>query len=264
MDKKMILNDFITVGLAEYFNPTGNNNNIFEKHIIECLCDIYGASEIKTAYESGNENAFSDLLFKFGLQRKIYDNFLRNTRKYEEFKIQQQQNPALKTQYASFVEEDIIGMALYKFLIISPTLEELCHFENNLLNDFSVIKLHFNISENPNKTREVWDKKKKFLSDDVELVELKPHYLDELTYARFSVKLEDVKKMDYRMVNELNKYIEEKLKEERDAAAASKPATKLTGNTVISTGSGFVDALLIISIIATEASIGFIYLFLHM
>ena len=48
----------------------------------------------------------------------------------------------------------------------------------------SVIKLHFNTSINPNKTRELWEKKKKILSDNVELIEIKPKYLDEFTYAR--------------------------------------------------------------------------------
>ena len=73
--------------------------------------------------------------------------------------------------------------------------------------------------------------------------------------------------MDYRMVEELNNYIKKRLNEEKtENSEVEKPKVnkKLMANTVVSSGNGFVDALLIISIIATEISVGLVYLFLHM
>ena len=261
MERSNFINEFVSLGMYDYFN--GLKENVFERHIIECLCDIYGKDSIKELYENNRENEFATLIHRYGLAPNIYDNFLRDTAKYMKFKKENALDPTKKSNIASAVEASVISMFLYKSLIIEPTLEDLSHFENDLLNDFSVIKLHFNTSLNPNKTRELWEKKKKILSDNVELIEIKPKYLDEFTYARFGTTLKDVKKMDYRMVEELNSYILSKLESMPKDDTDNKTGS-IKGTTIISSGNGFVDALLITAIIATEMSIGLIYLFLNM
>ncbi len=252
------------MGMSAFF--AGSTNNIFERHIVECLVDIYGLEKIRAVYESSDEGAFYNLLHTYRMPKTLYDNFLRDTAKYELFRQENENDPSVKSDIASKIELDIVYMFLYKCLLVEMTLEEIGHFENNLLNNFGIIKYHFNTSLNPNKTREFWDKKKKLLEDTVELVEIKPEYLDEFTYAKFGTSLDDVQKMDYRMVEELNKYIKNKMAItlENDPPAPKKKIGKITRNTVLSTGNGFVDAILIASVIATEMSIGLIYLFLHM
>jgi hypothetical protein len=199
----------------------------------------------------------------YGLTQSAFDAFIKATNEYEKFKKQKEEKPSLKTDIASKVEIYVIKMFLYKCLINEPALEELSHFENDLLNNFEIIKMHFNMSLNPNRTREEWDKKKKILVDNVELVEVKPEYLDEFTYARYGIDIGDVKKMDYKMVTELNGYIKSKLMV--ITPEEPKPKRKFDfANTVITSGNGFVDALMIMAIIASEMSIGIIYLFLHM
>ena len=259
METKPFINDFINFGMHEYFY--GDNTFSFERHVIECLVHIYGKKALKSIFDEKDESAFTDLIFKYGIKPNVYDNFLRDTIKYNKFKSERANNPALKTDVTSAIEIEIVTLYIQRCLSFTPTSEDILGFENELLNDFDVIKFHFNTSLEPNKTREFWDKKKKLLSDDIELVEIKPEYLDEFTYARFGVKLDDVKKMDYRMVDELNKYIKAKLKE--DDEESGKPKKKVTADTIITSGNGFVDALLIISIIVTEVSIGLIYYFLH-
>lgn len=266
MSENVFINAFITIGMSDYF--TSHKVETFEAHIVECLCDIYGEDKLRQVYEDKNEVEFTKLLHTYGLSRTLYDNFLRDTLKYGNFKAEKLRDPSVKSDIASKIEVSLIQMFLYKCLLIEPTLEEISHFENNLLNNFEMIKWHFNNSLNPNRTREVWNKKKRMLTDNVELVEIKPRYLDEFTYAKFGTSLQDVKKMDYRMVNELNKYIEDKLATiEVDVdKKASKPKNlkELFIKTPLSTGSGFTDAIMIASIIAAEMAIGIIYLFLHM
>lgn len=261
MEQNVFINKFIELGMTDYFENKSVNN--FEKHIIECLCDIYGHDSIKKCYDNRNENDFKNLLLTYGMNQNIYDNFLRDTTKFEKFKSDREQNPALKSDIASTIESELITMFLFKCFIEEPSMEDLGHFENDLLNNFSIIKMHFNSSINPNKTREIWEKKKKILSSNVELFEIKPDYLDEFTYARFGVNINDVKKMDYNMVNELNSYIQLKLDEQKDTIPKDKK-NRWSANTIVTSGNGFVDALLIVAIIAAEMSIGVIYLFLHM
>ena len=264
MDKSVFINGFISMGMASFFGNT--KADIFERHIVECLCDIYGLDRVKAVYNAKDEAGFVNLLHTFGMSKTLYDDLLRDMNKYENFKSENSRDLSVKSDIASKIEVTVIKMFLYKCLLVEPSLEEISHFENDLLNNFEVIKLHFNTSLSPSRTREIWEKKKRMLQDNVELVEIKPKYLDEFTYAKFGTSLKDVKKMDYRMVEELNNYINSKLEitvsEEKPKRSLSD--LKLTRNTVLSSGNGFVDALLIAGVIATEISIGLIYLFLHM
>lgn len=264
MDKSAFINDFISMGMAAFFGDT--KKDVFERHIVECLCDIYGRDKVKAVYEARDEAGFINLLHTFGMDKNLYDNLLRDMNKYESFRRENEKDPSVKSDLASKIEVTLIQMFLYKCLLLEPTLEEICHFENNLLNNFEIIKLHFNTSLSPCRTREIWEKKKKMLQDNVELVEIKPKYLDDFTYAKFGTSLKEVKKMDYRMVDELNNYINSKMaitvEDEKPRRRTSD--FKLTRNTVLSSGNGFVDALLIAGVIATEISIALIYLFLHL
>ncbi len=264
MNNRVFVNEFIELGLKSFFQK--DSNNPLERHIVECLCDVYGTDCIKSIYDTHDEGSFTSTLFKYGLSRTNYDNFLRDTIKYEKFRKENAKDPALKSDIASKIEVHLIIMFLHKCLLIEPTLEEIGHFENNLLNNFEIIKLHFNTSINPNRTRDIWNKKKRMLEDNVELVEIKPDYLDEFTYAKFGTSLKDVKQMDYRMVEELNCYIKSKMQLDvtKEPEKSKLDLKSLKRNTVLSTGNGFVDALFIAAIMATEVSIGLIYLFLHM
>lgn len=264
MYEVVFINPFISAGCFDYFDK--NMNSSFEAHVIECLCDVYGKDKIYEAYSSKDENAFSTLLHVYGLSSNVYDSFLRDTLKYRKFMEEKDREPSLKSDIASKVEISIITMFLHKCLLVEPSLEEISHFENDLLNNFEIIKWHFNNALTPNRTRDVWDKKKRMLTDNVELVEIKPVYFDEFTYAKYGIKLADVQRMDYRMVDQLNSFIAEK---QSNSIEVEKPTSKLSleGSilkTSISSGSGFVDALLIAAVIATEMSIGLIYLFLNM
>lgn len=263
MNESVFINDFISRGMLSYFD--GRKDNVFEAHIIECLCHIYGRDRMKATYDDRSETEFITLLHIFGMSKSLYDNLLRDMVKYEQFREEYKQDPSLKTDLASKIEITLITMFLYRCLIIQPSLEDLGHFENDLLNNFEIIKLHFNTSINPSSTREIWNQKKRMLVDNVELVEIKPEYLDDATYAKYGTSLKDVKKMDYRMVEELNSYIKAKSMSVsvEDNNKKIDLSSLLSNKTVLSSGNGMVDALLVAAVIATEVSIGLIYMFLH-
>lgn len=262
MMENVFINEFLSKGFDSFFNKKDTAS--FEGHITECLCDIYGLDALKNIYDTKNEAAFTNLMRSYGLAINIYDTFLGNTTKYETFQKEHEQNPALKTDITSKIEISVITMFIYKCFLVEPTLEEISHFENNLLNNFEIIKLHFNITTEPNRTREVWAKKKRLLDDNVELIKIVPNYLDEQTYQKYGTSLEEVQKMDYRMVSELNSYIESKQSLEVTNDTKENKKLNIFTNTVLTSGNGYVDALLIASIIATGISTALIYIFLHM
>lgn len=264
MEDKIFINQFLSKGLKSFF--AHSKENVFEAHIVECLGDIYGIERLQKLYDSNDEAAFVSLLQMYGLKGTLYDNFLRDTNKFEKFIEDKAKDLGLKSDLPSKVESAVITMYLYRCLLVEPTSEEISHFENDLLNNFEVIKFHFNASLVPNKTRDTWNKKKKMLTENVELVEIVPEYLDAFTYAKFGTSIEEVQKMDYRMVEELNSYIKSRMALDVEDTKPKKEKTSknILSDTAISSGNGFVDALLIAGIITTEISIGLIYLFLHM
>ena len=260
MSSKIFVNKFLTIGMNDYFYS--GNPASFERHIVECLCDVYGTTYLKKAFDEGNENEFYNTFIKYCAKPELYDQFLQNCREFEESIDNATHGD--KNSYGSYIEIILIKLFLRKSLYKKPTAEEISHFENDLLNNFQMIKWHLANNETPNRTREEWNAKKRILSDDVELIEIKPEYLDGYTYAKFGIDLERVKEMDYRMVNELNNYIKTRILESQEETKEIPKKMKLTPNTVISSGNGFVDALMIVSIIATELSVGLIYSFLHL
>jgi len=101
------------------------------------------------------------------------------------------------------------------------------------------------------------------MTDSVDLVEIKPEFLDGSVYEKYGTTLDDVKKMDYRMVEQLNSYIKSKMLTDSINEVEKNKKFPLS-NVVITSGNGFVDALLIASMIITELSIGAIYYFLNL
>lgn len=259
MSSNLFINEFLTIGFNDYFYA--GNKTSFESHIIECLKDIYGVANLKDVYDRKDENGFYNLVTSYGNTSSIYNRFLQHCVEFEEFKRTKASN--IKTNLGSYIEIIIIKLFLRKYVNDKPTSEELIHFENDLMNGFDTIKWHLENSINPNRTREEWNSKKNILANNVTLKEIKPEYLDRFTYAKYGIDLGRVKEMDYRMVNELNNYIKKREQQAKENVETIKKAP-ISLNTAISTGNGFVDALLIVSIIATEMSVGLIYLFLHL
>lgn len=260
--EELFINEFLTLGMDAYFNK--KQEHFFEKHIVECLCEIYGNETILDIYKTKDNGKFLESLTSYGFSSSNYYSFLGHLSDFEKFKKECVANPSLKSDIVHLVESDIITMFLYKCLVKSVSSEELLRFENYFLNNFNVIKLHFNFSLNPNKTRELWDKKKKLMADSVELVEIKPELLDASVYAKYGTSIEEVEKMDYRMVEQLNSYIKTRMSAESEKEDKDNNKKMPLSNIVITSGNGFVDALLIASVIITELSVGAIYLFLHL
>ena len=262
MASDIFINKFLTVGMNDYFY--NGNPSSFERHIIECLIDICESEWLKKAYDNKDEGLFYNVINKYCYTPSLYDQFLQNCRLYQDY--EEKKVPGDKGNiYSSYIEMCLIKMFLQKYLNKKPSPEEVSHFENDLLNNFDIIKWHLANNEQPNRTRDEWNKKKKILVDNVVLTEIKPEYLDSYTYAKYGIDLDSVKKMDYRMVSELNEYIKKRmLKEEENAELDKSKIFKLSPTSIITSGNGFVDAILMMAIIVTELSIGFMYLFLHM
>lgn len=260
MNSSIFVNEFLNKGFNDLLN--GISEYAFEKHIAQCLVDICGLDELKDAFNKKDENAFYNIVTDYGDMSLLYDRLISTISEFQSFNRDNKVNK-VKNDLGSYIEITLIKIFLKKCIKSKAILQRVPDFENHLLKDPETIRWHLEHSKNPNRTKEEWLLKKRILTDEVKLTEIKPEYLEANIYSRFGIKLEEVKKMDYRMVNELNTYIKNQLSNST-VIRLPKDKNQSILNTTLTSGNGFVDALLIVSIIVTELSVGFIYLFLHL
>lgn len=251
----MFINEFLNIGLNDYFNT---NTYSFECHIIKCMCSIYGIDAIKTLYTSNNQNEFIKLIRKYGYSENSYLRFLGYMNEYESFKKLLITKKELKSNIFNKLENEVITMFGFKYLLGKLSDAEIKSFENNLLNDQQINNLKSAYSLDAEFTKNLWKKKVKDFKNSVNLFSVKVNYLDDETYKKFDIDLETVKQMDYRMVERLNKSILDKLEKGETPSIAPKKS-----KFVLTSGSGFVDILIMISIITTVISAGVVYIILR-
>ena len=256
---KFFINEFITLGLDSYFNK--NDDNIFEKHIIECLFYIYGKDFIKLVYDKCCEETFICEIRKYDLPAFIYSNLLGDMLKYEEFKKSYESGKALKTDVVGKIESKIITMFKYKTMFVNTSLEEINKFETLLLKDFEIKILRYNFSLDPDETNKLWNKEKKNIINSVELKRVNVDFLDPYLYVKYGTTYENVSKMDYRMVQRLNEYIENSEAMNKESKIEKR---KDLLHIPLTSGYKALDALIISSVIVTELSLGAIILFLNL
>lgn len=257
--ESIFINKCLTLGFENYLG--NKNTDPFECHVIECLVSIYG-QEIIEAYKEKSLEKFDKIMREYGLSENIYTNFMDNLEALSRFKEVMKSNPNTKTNIFSNIDIDLIKMYEFMSAFVDVTEAQLSSFEASMLKNFEVTKIHFNYSNDPKRVENFFKKERSKFGNSVELKEQTIELLDDLTYSKFGVSINEVKNMDYRMVNQLNNYINDRMSKGLDTIKPAKK--KIRFNSVISSGNGFVDILLILSIIATEVSVGLIYMFLHM
>lgn len=231
MIDKMVTN-FFTKGFSD-------TESTFEKYIVNCLKFIFGEKIIEEIKESNNIEILQEYIDQKYKDPKLYESFIKDIMNYE--KECSNSNSISLPNIKGAIISDIINMYVYLNITKELSLEEIKSFEELLYS----IKI-------PKQTKEYWKQKKILIQNEITLVEIKPVLLPEKRYEQAGLKIDDVKKMDSRMIKKLNDYIESKI-----------PEPKKQSNLVLDSGSGFVNILLISSIIVTEISVGLIYFLLR-
>ena len=245
----MFINEFISLGMYSYFN--NYKDNPFERHIIECICDIYGFDNVLNLCKNGEQNEFIKLLKIYGYPENYYVRFISLTLEYEEFKKEIVLNPEKKSNIYSKIEAELIKMIGFKWMQEKLTEQEFIKFENDLLNNFEVINLKYKNCTDPDETKNLWAKRKVEFKNNVGLETIKIDFLEEEIYKRFNLEFEDVQQMDYRMVNQLNRSIVKKMQEPEENEQKKQKF-------VLANTSGKINIFIILAIIMIILVIGVI------
>lgn len=254
--KKYFINYFIESGISNYLLMKNGmiyeKEHTFEIYVIKALCKIYGEINIINPYKIHSENSFKCNLLMYGLTEKEM-NMLFNY--FEEYESWLSSSNVGKTDLTTKIEKILINMILIKCRkrkIGEETLEWFDNFFDPVDNNLS--KLHSLITFDNDIVPNYWKRKKLGLTKNISLKDIRTDLLAKDDYANYGINIKDVEKMSHEKVVELNDKIQEKEKKEKKLLFKPKKI-------ILSTGSGFVDTIMLLSIMTTEVMVGLLVAF---
>lgn len=250
------INDSISHGISNYIlikqGKDYDKAHIFEVYIIRCLCKIYGDLNIINPYRIGNENSFKSNLIMYGLKVNEMEEFINLMGEYSIWLNSEKQ--VGKTNITSKIEIILVNMILHRNKSIKFTEEEIEFFDkyfDPVNNNFAT--LHSLITKDVSIVPMYWNRKKALLYGNVKLKLIRTDLLSSSTYDKYGLDKETLEKMSEEKVRNINNRILEKENEEKNRSKKFIPK-----NIIITSGNGFVDTLMLLSIMTTEIMIGII------
>lgn len=250
----IFINDSITNGISNYLLIKNGKDydkaHIFEVYVIRCLCKIYGDINILNPYRIDNENSFKSNLIMYGLKVSEMEEFISLMGDYSKWLNSEKQ--VGKTDLTSKIEIILINMIIERNKTNKFNDEELEFFDKYFdpkNNNFAT--LHNLITKDVNIVPMYWNRKKALLNNNMKFKLIRNDLLSSSTYDKYGLDKEDISKMSEEKVKNINNRILEKEKEDNKRNKKFIPK-----NLIITSGNGFVDTLMLLSIMTTEIMIG--------
>lgn len=262
MDKVFINNAFSKA----VNNYTKSNDNVqgvmynsFLVVVIRSLISIYSELDIINPMVIGDEELLKENLAKFGYDKTDIEVFLSNLQLFDDFEIlNETNNVKKKNPYFLLIEKDLINMLIKKKLNFFITEHELKVFYDLLYTPNSTNPLR--VSYNYLMSNDEWEIDNYFkteMKNNVKVVLPKEkHLLNPKAYEILNYNIEDIKNMSETEINKINSLVFDyfKIREnainkeyllEKAIEAMEREKDKITS------GNGYVDILLVLSVIIT-------------
>lgn len=250
----IFINDSISNGISNYLLIKNGKDydkaHIFEVYVIRCLCKIYGDINILNPYRIDNENSFKSNLIMYGLKVSEMEEFISLMNDYSKW-LNSEKNVG-KTDLTSKIEIILINMIIDRNKSNKFTDEELEFFDKYFdpkNNNFAT--LHNLITKDVNIVPMYWSRKKALLNNNMKFKLIRNDLLSSSTYDKYGLDKDEIQKMSEEKVRNINNRILEKEKEDNKRNKKFIPK-----NLIITSGNGFVDTLMLLSIMTTEIMIG--------
>lgn len=260
MPMKVFANCGIQNGIENYLKfHSGEDINkihIFEFCVVKVLVNIYGEINIINPYKLGKEDSFKKNLMNYELSESEMEMFIKYMGDYD--KWLNNKEGSLKTSLPNQICSIIINMILLKsnnVKIGALEIKQYDDFFNPTQED--LIKLQNLILEDPLYITSTWLRKKSQLEKNIVLEQISPNLYPPEVYANYGIDIEAIKKLSNLDIQKINHEI--KIEEEKNAEGgkAKSESKKL----ILTSGSGFVDTMVLLSIMATEIMVGLLIAF---
>lgn len=229
----------------------------FETSVIKALTIIYGEKSILLPYKIDNEQAFECNLLMYDLKENDMHAFLKYMNAYFYF-LKNYKSHEKATGLINEIEKIIIEMINKRSKRREFTSEEIKEFDTIFNPSEGTLKqLKKLISTDNGLIIKKWEDNKYGLTNtQVRLMTINPNLLNPDRYLKFGYDIKQVAVLSNAEIDHINnKIIEE---ENRIFELEKKPSLFKKSNLVLTTGNGFVDKLMIVSIVMTEIMIGII------
>ena len=248
------INESIDSGISNYLlikeEKDYDKAHIFEVYIIRCLCKIYGDINILNPYRINNVNSFKSNLIMYGLKQSEMEEFIKLMSDYSKW-LNSTKNVG-KTDITSKIEILLVNMIVERNKTNKFTDEEIEFFDKYFdpkNNNFS--KLHSLITKDVNIVPMYWNRKKPLLNNNIKFKIIRNDLLSSQVYDKYGIDKNDMSKMSEEKVRNINNRIINNEKENEKRNKKFNPR-----NIIITSGNGFVDTLMLLTIMTTEILVG--------
>ena len=257
---EIFVNSAIQNGIINYLNFINNKEinkiHIFEFWVIRVLVCIYGEINIINPYKLSKANSFKNNLLIFGLKEHEVNLFIKYMEEYDKWL----NGPAgiKKTNIFNKISTLLINMLLIKSIkhnISSKDIELFNSFFDP--EDKDLLKIKELMVEDKSLIPKLWKRKKGQFTEKLIFKEILPDLLEPSDYKRYGLSINEVKQLSNLKIKEINDKI---INEERESSEGGRENFD-PKRLILTSGSGFVDTIVLLSIMVTEIMVGLLIAF---
>lgn len=255
---RVFVNEAFTKAINDYLQssdqPKGIIYNSFLVVTIRLLICMYSELDIVNPMVIDDEDLLYNNLTKFGYSNNSLKIFFSNLQVYYD----NEKAGVVKNPYFITVQKDLIDMFIAKKLNFYLTEDEVKEFYDLLYTPFSKnpLRVSYNFLT-ANNVMEIDNYFKKQMRDNAKVVTPKEkHYLNVKAYELLNYSMDDLNKMDSAEVERINHQVFDYFKIRENAINKEYLLEKAIEalereNNKVTSGNGYVDILLVMSIICT-------------
>ena len=239
--------------------PQGIVYNSFLVVVARILIIMYSELDILNSLAINDEELLKKNLMRFGYSASSLEIFFSNLQQYYDIeKENETKKVKIKNEYFILVQKDLIDMLIAKKLNFYVTEKEIKEIYDLLYTPFSKnpLRVSYNFLTAPD-VLEIDKYFKKQLKENVKIIKpQEKHYLNIKAYEILNYSMGDLNKMDNNELERVNHQIYDYFKIRENAINKEYLLEKAIEalereNNKITSGNGYVDILLVMSIICT-------------
>lgn len=226
----------------------------FEMLVIKILTIIYGENSIIFPYKIDNERAFKCNLLIYDLKDTDLKRFINMMQKYYDF-MEEYKSEKMAVGIINEIERILIDMLKRRAKYKQYSSQEI-----SMLDQIFASHLNYNeikeYSSNSLFIKEYWLNTKENLTDtQIKMININPDLLSREEYAKYGYDIRTIACLSIEEISEINNSIQI---EKEYGCRSGKKSLFQRMNISLSTGNGYVDKLMLCSIISTEIMLGII------
>lgn len=263
--KIVFINEAFTKGVEDYLNNLSNVQGIaynsFLTVVVRFLISIYSELDIINPYKLNDYELLKSNLQKYGYSEEDISLFFQRLQEYYNIEILNE-GRQIKEPNRAFVEiqKQIVDMFIKKKLSYELTKRETDNFYYMLYTPYAKnplqVSYNFLTATDP---LEVDNYFKKMMSENVkEVVPKEKHFLNVKAYELLNYSMDNIKDLDSSEIDKINTKVYDYLHIRENAINKEYLLEKALENlereqNKVTSGNGYVDILLVLSIISTVA-----------